>query len=116
MQTETANQTNHINMAHILFYSNRCSKLPTPQNNRKKRRVTTSIVVEYSMSSSMASTVSRIVFLSSSTFFSSSGEPRYTRDFTQVAQIVGPSLANCGNRWQMVGWHANNEPKQAQQL
>ena len=36
--------------------------------------------------------------------------------FTQVAQIVGPSLANCGNRWQMVGWHANNEPTQAQQL
>ena len=79
-------------------------------------RVITSIVVEYSMSSTMASTVSRIVFLSSSTFFSSSGEPRYTRDFTQVAQIVGPSLANCGNRWQMVGWHANNEPTHAQQL
>ena len=35
---------------------------------------------------------------------------------TQVAQIVGPLLANCGNRWQMVGWHANNEPTQAEQL
>ena len=30
--------------------------------------------------------------------------------YTQVAQIVGPSLANYGNRWQMVGWHTNNEP------
>ena len=35
---------------------------------------------------------------------------------SQVAQIVGPLLANCGNRWQIVGWHANNEPTQAQQL
>ena len=35
---------------------------------------------------------------------------------TQVAQIVGPSLADCGNSWQMVGWNANNVPTQAQQL
>ena len=37
-------------------------------------------------------------------------------DTAQVALTVGPSLANCGNRWQMVGWHASNEPTQAQQL
>ena len=34
----------------------------------------------------------------------------------QVAEIVGPSLVNRGNCWQMVGWHASNEPMQAQQF
>ena len=32
----------------------------------------------------------------------------------QVAQIVGPSLVNCGNRWEMVSWHARIEPTEAQ--
>ena len=42
MQTETDNQTDHINMTLcILFYSNRCSTFPPPQDNRLVRRVTT---------------------------------------------------------------------------
>ena len=27
-----------------------------------------------------------------------------------------PLLTNCGNRWEMIGWHASNEPTEAQQL
>ena len=33
------------------------------------------------------------------------------RPFLEIAtaQIVGPSLVNCGNNWEMVGWHAIKE-------
>ena len=36
--------------------------------------------------------------------------------YTQVAQIVGPSLVNCGNHWEIVDLQVSNEPKEAQQF
>ena len=39
------------------------------------------------------------------------------RVYPQVAQIVVSSLlVNCVNHWEMVGWHASNEPMKAQQF
>ena len=49
-------------------------------------------------------------------FFLLSPLPEVNQHQSQVAQIVGSSLKNCGNRLKMVGWHASNEPTEAQQF
>ena len=62
-RTKTENQTDHSNMTLcILFYCNRCSTLPPPQENSQVKCVTTLIPPE-SMSPSVAETnQSNVVF------------------------------------------------------
>ena len=37
-------------------------------------------------------------------------------DLTHAAPMVGPTLGNCGIRWEMVGWHANKKTTWAHQF
>ena len=41
-------------------------------------------------------------------------QPATPSHLSQVTQIVRLSLVNRGNRGEMVGWHASNEPTEAQ--